>query len=313
MLRFSIIIPIFNSEKHLSKCLDSICRQSFDNYEVLCINDGSTDASPQILEKYLQEYSFLHMYSIPNSGPSRARNKGMELSKGEYIMFCDSDDWLEDNDVLSDLDKYIQKWGNNADCVFFPGNTNWGGNITKSPYYKEEVFECGWDLLTHYCNASNYLFFGALYAYCYKREVISKYHLTIDTTISYGEDRLWVFDFLDKAGKAIVYPKPCYFYNVHSGSLMTSETAIEKRTKQAILCAELMWERNWVHSKNEEVKRYISRFYRACLIEAVRNNIPFPIKYKKLLFVEKKSCKYLLKSMLLCLSPSIYRCLFGRK
>ncbi len=233
MPRFSIIIPVYNSEAYLAKCLDSVCRQSLADYEVWCINDGSTDGSLQILERYEIAYPFLHIYSIPNSGPSAARNKGLDLARGEYILFCDSDDWLEGTDVLARLDAYIAQCGNDADCVFFPGDTNWGGNAAKSPDYEEQTFAEGWDLATQYCNNSGFLFFGALYAYCYRRSLIEKWHLRLDTAISYGEDRLWVFDFLDKAQKSIVYSKPCYFYNVRPGSLMTQMGGVIPNTPRS--------------------------------------------------------------------------------
>ena len=316
MPRFSIIIPVYNSEAYLHTCLDSVCKQSFADYEVLCIDDGSTDSSKQILERYQETYPFLYVCSIPNSGPSVARNKGLDLAKGEYILFCDSDDWFEGCNVLSCLDAYIAACGNNADCVFFPGNTNWGGNVAKSPDYEEHIFAEGWELLTYYCNNSGYLFFGALYAFAYRREVLETFHLRLDTSITYGEDRLWVFDFLDKAKKSIVYSKPCYFYNVHTGSLvslMSEGKSDNKYANEPLRCAEMLWERKWSHKKNAQVVRYISRFYRAQIVSAACHGTKKRIKYKKLLFAEPESWKYMLKSVILCLSPYLYRKLFASK
>lgn len=313
MPRFSIIVPVYNSECYLPKCLDSIFKQSFNDYEVICINDGSTDASLQILKQYRQKFPCLTICSIPNSGPSNARNKGLELATGEYIMFCDSDDWLEGDVVLSNLDLCIKRFGNDADCVYFPGNTNWGGNKTKSPNFKEETYTDGWALLTQYCNFPSYLFFGALYAYCYKREVINKYHLSLCSKISYGEDRLWVFDFLDKAQKSITYSEPCYFYNVRQDSLMTSNETTEKKIRDALSCAELMWERNWLHEKNTEVKRYIAYFYRSSIISAAYYGISVHIKYKKLLFESSKSYKHLFKNIILCVYAPLYKWIFSSK
>ena len=91
----SIIVPVYNSEKYLRKCLDSLINQSYENIEVLCVNDGSTDNSHIILDEYAQKDSRVKIFLQKNSGPAVARNKALEESNGQYIMFCDSDDWYE--------------------------------------------------------------------------------------------------------------------------------------------------------------------------------------------------------------------------
>ncbi len=91
----SIIVPVYNSEKYLRKCLDSLINQSYENIEILCVNDGSTDDSQIILDEYAQKDSRVKIFLQKNSGPAVARNKALEEANGQYIMFCDSDDWYE--------------------------------------------------------------------------------------------------------------------------------------------------------------------------------------------------------------------------
>lgn len=91
---FSIIIPIYNSEKSIRNCIDSILSQTFSDFEIIVINDGSTDASLCIVEKYAQNDSRIKIYSFPNSGVSISRQRGITLSSGEYILFVDSDDTI---------------------------------------------------------------------------------------------------------------------------------------------------------------------------------------------------------------------------
>ena len=106
-MRFSIIIPVYNSEDYLQKTLDSICQQDFSDFEIICINDGSVDSSRSILIEYKKKYHNIILYDQPNSGPSVARNKGLELATGEYVLFCDSDDWFERITILSELNNYL--------------------------------------------------------------------------------------------------------------------------------------------------------------------------------------------------------------
>ncbi len=93
----SIIIPIYNVESYLRKCLDSIIEQSFPYFELLLINDGSTDASAQICQEYVEKDDRIRYFEKENSGVSSARNFGIKHSRGEYITFIDSDDWIEPN------------------------------------------------------------------------------------------------------------------------------------------------------------------------------------------------------------------------
>lgn len=94
MSAISVIIPIYNTENHLAYCLDSILAQTFTDFEVLCINDGSTDSSTQILEKYALFDSRIKIFNQENKGVSAARNTGLENAMGKYVIFVDSDDWV---------------------------------------------------------------------------------------------------------------------------------------------------------------------------------------------------------------------------
>ena len=113
----SIIIPIYNVESYLRKCLDSIIEQSFPYFELLLINDGSTDASTQICQEYVEKDDRIRYFEKENGGVSSARNFGIKHSRGEYITFIDSDDWIEPN-YLEILYKTIKERGSRKDCLF---------------------------------------------------------------------------------------------------------------------------------------------------------------------------------------------------
>lgn len=94
---FSIIIPVYNNEKYIKFCLDKIINQTFQNFEVLCINDGSTDNTSEILKKYSEIDSRIKIINIPHSGVSKARNIGLEIAAADYVSFIDSDDVISIN------------------------------------------------------------------------------------------------------------------------------------------------------------------------------------------------------------------------
>lgn len=101
MYKFSIIIPVYNVEKYLEKCLESIVNQTYTNYEVIVVCDKCTDNSEKIVDKYVEKYKFKKIY-CENTGLSKARNLGIEIAKGDYLLFLDGDDYFE-NDLLKVL------------------------------------------------------------------------------------------------------------------------------------------------------------------------------------------------------------------
>ncbi|WPO80103.1 glycosyltransferase family 2 protein [Flavobacterium sp. KACC 22761] len=108
-LLFSIIIPIYNVEVYLPQCLDSILCQSFSDYELILVNDGSTDSSLEICQQYQEKFSQIILIEKENGGLSDARNTGLKAAKGDYIIFTDSDDYWQGKQVLEDLSKIISK------------------------------------------------------------------------------------------------------------------------------------------------------------------------------------------------------------
>ncbi|WP_418776247.1 glycosyltransferase family 2 protein [Holdemanella biformis] len=108
MRQISIIIPVYNASKYVSRCIESILNQSYKNIELIIINDGSTDNSLEICNKYKNSFSKIQIVSIENNGVSNARNIGIELCTSEYFMFIDADDWIEKN-LLYDMSCYIHE------------------------------------------------------------------------------------------------------------------------------------------------------------------------------------------------------------
>ena len=93
-VRISILIPVYNVENYLSQCLDSILSQTFSNIEIICVNDGSTDKSPSILNEYAKKSDKIKIINQENAGLSETRNTGVEYAAGKYVLFVDSDQKL---------------------------------------------------------------------------------------------------------------------------------------------------------------------------------------------------------------------------
>ena len=122
MPQISVVLPVYNVEEYLRQCLDSLANQTFEDFEVICVNDGSGDSSLSILEEYASEDERFKIISQENKGLSGARNTGMDYIKGKYTIFVDSDDWLElnaleklynkiialDSDILNCKIKYVK-------------------------------------------------------------------------------------------------------------------------------------------------------------------------------------------------------------
>ncbi|MCD8377281.1 MAG: glycosyltransferase [Candidatus Gastranaerophilales bacterium] len=116
MTKVSVIIPVYNSEKYLAECLESIVSQSLKDIEIICVDDGSTDKSPGILNKYSLKDNRVILLNQKNSAQSEARNRGLEIAKGDYIYFLDSDDYVEQN-MLEECVKILDS--TNAGFVCF--------------------------------------------------------------------------------------------------------------------------------------------------------------------------------------------------
>ena len=119
MPKITVIIPIYNAELYLERCIDSIVNQSFKDIELICVNDGSTDNSEQIIKKYQDNHNNIILISKKNEGVSAARNIGLEKSNSDYIYFVDADDWLSP-DCLESI--YNAAISSQADIIYFNAN-----------------------------------------------------------------------------------------------------------------------------------------------------------------------------------------------
>ena len=231
----SIIIPVYNAEKYLRQCLDSIINQTYTNFEVLLVNDGSTDSSGMICQEYVENDSRFRYFEKENGGASSARNLGLERSGGAYITFIDSDDWVEPNylDVLytalkeNDTDVAISTYKRFAqDGVFYLRSYSREDdeflNIgTRSRDSFLEILPRLGELDHSFYSISSKLI---------KREIIG--NLLFDEQVSYAED-LNFFFYLYLGVESVVYVRDyTYVYRTHDAS--TSQNVNELQALQEL-------------------------------------------------------------------------------
>lgn len=185
----SIIIPVYNAEHTLCKCLDSILEQDFNNYEIILVNDGSKDSSLDICNEYGSKHHNISVINQNNAGVSSARNAGLDIAKGDWITFIDSDDYIEVG-FFNCLDTY------NEDLIILNSkNLSPSGNISDSLFSKTNNQLHEKSNITHFIsnNIDNTLY-RAPWAKFYKKELIQD--IRFDTNMKIGEDSHFVFRYL---------------------------------------------------------------------------------------------------------------------
>lgn len=215
----SVIVPIYNSEKYLERCLESIIKQSYSDIEIILVNDGSTDNSGAICQYYGSLDSRITIINQENQGVSAARNCGMSFTRGKYILFCDSDDKI--------ADKYIECLVNqieecDSDMCICPIV-----RVYDNKYYVELLEQFDIDLncsdLANQQNLYDLARLYLIYGPCnkiFKTSLIKKHNVLFPTDTSYGEDLIFVFSYLEHCSKVSYRPFSFYLYYSNSGSLL---------------------------------------------------------------------------------------------
>lgn len=204
MIKISVIIPVYNVEKYLEECLSSIFIQTLKDIEVICVNDGSTDGSLYILDKYRKKHTNMVVYSQENAGSGNARNSGIQFARGEYFMFVDPDDFLAANDVLETL--YQTAKDNDADVCGGSCLISRNGILSKKFTERRKqsrVDEEGMVAFKEY-----------QYPYAHQRYIIKR-DLMIQNNIYYpeyrrGQDVPFMANILNKASRIYLIKKDVY-------------------------------------------------------------------------------------------------------
>lgn len=238
----SIIVPVYNVQQWLNKCIDSLISQSYKNIEVLLINDGSTDRSGEICDEYSRTDSRIKVIHISNNGQSVARNKGLHISKGEYVLFIDSDDYLCDREIIK---KFVNILNNSkcdfiytSYCRFNDGNENEITEILPINLTNKDIEnKLGKNILADLITKSS--FHHAPYLKVCRRDFILKNNLYFREGY-YHEDVEWSFKVFYYAKKIVIYNDSWYMRRMRENSTITSrdEKSICKRLCDRLIIAD---------------------------------------------------------------------------
>ncbi|MDE6260047.1 MAG: glycosyltransferase [Oscillospiraceae bacterium] len=228
---FSVVIPVYNIENYIQECIDSVLCQSFSDYEIILINDGSTDGSGKICDEYARKYECIHVIHQENQGQSKARNQGIRISKGDYIIFIDGDDYLCGKDNFRNLAHYIQRKSNSPDIVAYHGVSAFSDG-SKVIYNKSCMNDFRTDGAGKGYTAEEFLtvhlkgdsmFFWFPWFYAYDRELFAGQELQFPEGHKY-EDVYLIWRILLKAKRIEVMPNIVYVYRRNRKN-STSEVA----------------------------------------------------------------------------------------
>lgn len=211
-MKFSVVIPVYNVEQYLDQCLESIKEQDFVDFEVICVNDGSTDHSRSILEDWSAKFPQMKVIDRENGGLSAARNTGLEVAQGEYVVFVDSDDWVEPT-MLSCLADETQ--GEDVICFACRRTDN-----EKADLLEEEQGK-GWDYYNRHALKACIVPFVCVWQRCYRRVFLLENELSFREGILHEDNEFTPLVCL-KAKTMKVIPDVLYNYRVRPGSIMTT-------------------------------------------------------------------------------------------
>lgn len=276
--KFSVIIPLYNSECSISKCVESIINQTYKNIEIIIVDDGSTDDSLKVCQEKYKENSRVKIYTKSNEGVSSARNFGMKKASGDYILFIDADDYIEKQTIEESL-KIIEKYdvdilkfgfyrelGKYKKKYIFSSETN--KLIKKEDYKVNGIYD---NLIT---TSDFYNVWNAII----KRDILT--NISFKTNIKYGEDYLFIVEAILKSKSIYFNDRLFYHYCINNNAVTQKydeKTLLRKVNDISFSNIEIM---NIFVSNNINFKRENIYYNLIKLLNADLKNVTYFVNYK---------------------------------
>ena len=214
MKLISVIVPIYNAEAYLDRCIQSIISQTYANFELILVNDGSTDNSYEICQYIANKDKRVTVVNQTNNGASSARNRGIEMAKGEWITFIDADDYIEKNYL-----EFLYKNIDDENCLIIQGlkQVNGTGEEIKKIEFEYSI-HCGGEVQKAFDDKEIFEY-GYTVAKLYNREIIDKHGIRFNEQISYSEDMLFMLEYILRCNNITFIKGANYNYVTATSSL----------------------------------------------------------------------------------------------
>ncbi|MCM1286168.1 MAG: glycosyltransferase [Acetobacter sp.] len=202
----SVIIPVYNVQKYLDRCIESIINQTYTNLEIILIDDGSTDMCPQMCDEWAKKDSRIKVIHKANGGVSSARNAGLEISSGTIVHFVDSDDWIEKN-AYNNL---IEHFDSSSLLVF--NAYSYDGKLTQMFDFNVSEIKGASNILTNLIKGK--LGFTNCWSKLFSLDIIKKYNLLFKTNYKIGEDYYFLYEYSKHIESVKFINEPLYYYDI---------------------------------------------------------------------------------------------------
>lgn len=221
----SIIVPVYNAEKTLGRCIESILKQTCTDFELLLVDDGSTDSSGEICRKYAAADERVRVIQKPNTGVSDTRNEGIKAARGKYLQFVDSDDW-----IAPEMTGLMLHHAEESGCEMVI--SDFYRVIGERLAHKGDIHEDGLQTKEAFAgymmeNPADF-YYGVLWNKFYRRDVILNNALKMDSDVSWCEDFMFNLEYIRHISQIYVLRVPLYYYVKTKGSLVSQGNSITK-------------------------------------------------------------------------------------
>ena len=229
--KVSIIVPIYNAQEYLKRCVDSILSQDYRDFELLLMDDGSKDASGEICDAYAQQDGRVRVVHKENTGVSDTRNQALELARGTFLQFLDSDDWIVPEAtrlLVRSMEEY------NCDMVISDFYRVSGERLAQKGDIEEDKVMSRQEFASYMIENPADFYYGVLWNKMYRRSIIEEYHIRMDTSISWCEDFLFNLEYIRHARRFYALHTPIYYYVKTKGSLASQGINLSKTIKMKL-------------------------------------------------------------------------------
>lgn len=289
--KVSVIVPVYNAQKHIGRCIDSILNQTFREFEIIIINDGSKDKSSIICDNYARQYDNITVIHKENEGVSIARNIGISIAKGQYITFVDSDDYIDNtfleysvNKMDNDIDLYI------SGLVMETFN---GEDIIKKDEYLGKNYEYSVKKLLENLNI-DYPLICICGPWCkiYRKSILEEYNIKFNEELSLGEDTSFNIDYLSKCNKIYFSNEYFYHYRRENENSLFSRYNKDNYEVHKMVYDKMRLLYNQVNCCNESMNRF-EKMYIDLLIGCIHYEFRHDSKRKKEVIKNIKNNKFI--------------------